>query len=57
MPTCCDTVAMTTESNIDDLYESPTIEIAGTLQDLTRNGALANSDDGIHPNTAQPLAS
>ncbi len=48
---------MTTESNFDDLYESPTIEVAGTLQDLTRNGALANSDDGINPNTARPLAS
>jgi len=36
-------------------YAPPSIEVVGTLQELTRAGNLFPSDDGINLNTAQPI--
>jgi hypothetical protein len=36
-------------------YEAPTLEVVGSLQDITKNGALFNSDDGQNPDTALPV--
>lgn len=39
----------------DEQYESPTLEVVGTLQDLTRNGTLPNADGLNQQNTANPF--
>lgn len=46
-----------TDISIDEPYEPPTLEVIGTLHDLTRAGNLFPSDDGINANTAQPFGS
>ena len=48
---------MNTEETIDEPYESPTFEVVGTLQELTKAGNLFPSDDGVNRNTAQPFGS
>jgi len=45
---------MTSEANTEP-YESPTIEVVGTVHDLTAAGALPNSDNGLAANTAVPF--
>ena len=43
---------MTNNENIP--YEAPTLEIVGTLHDITKAGGLVNSDDGLNANNAFP---
>jgi hypothetical protein len=35
-------------------YEPPTIEVVGTLQEITKGGGFENSDNGTQPNNAFP---
>jgi len=49
--------AMDIDDTTETTYESPTLEVVGTLAELTKNGTLFPSDDGINANTAQPFGS
>ncbi len=48
---------MHNDNTIDEPYESPTFEVVGTLQELTKAGNLFPSDDGVNRDTAQPFGS
>jgi len=46
---------MTNAANSEHVYEPPTLEVAGTLQELTQTGALPNADGLNLQNTANPF--
>lgn len=46
---------MDNDARIDEPYESPTLEVVGTLHELTNTGALPNADGLNQQNTANPF--
>lgn len=47
-------VTMPHMDNTKATYEAPTLEVVGTLHEITKGGALPNSDDGVNANNAFP---
>ncbi len=43
-----------TTNNAKFAYEAPSLQVVGTLQDITKSGALPNSDGPNGKNNANP---
>lgn len=43
---------MDNHNNTKATYEAPDLAVVGTLQEITKQGANPNSDDGVNPNNA-----
>ena len=46
---------MTNDITADQPYEAPTLQVVGTLQEITKTGALPNADGNNTANSANPF--